>query len=40
LLVSVPAAHDWTVYQWLGDWFAWVAIALLVVVAIRMVRLK
>jgi apolipoprotein N-acyltransferase len=40
LLVSVPAAHDWTVYQWLGDWFAWVAIALLVVVAIRMARLK
>jgi apolipoprotein N-acyltransferase len=40
LLVVVPAAHDWTVYQWLGDWFAWVAIALLVVVAIRMVRLK
>ena len=40
LLVSVPAAHEWTVYQWLGDWFAWVAIALLVVVAIQMVRLK
>lgn len=40
LLVSVPAAHHWTVYQWLGDWFAWVAIALLVVAAIQMVRLK
>jgi len=39
LLVSVPAAHDWTVYQWLGDWFAWVAIALLVVVAVQMARL-
>jgi apolipoprotein N-acyltransferase len=35
LLVSVPASHDWTVYQWLGDWFAWVAIALLAVVAVR-----
>jgi apolipoprotein N-acyltransferase len=40
LLVSVPAAHDWTVYQWLGDWFAWVAIAILVVVAMQLVRLK
>jgi apolipoprotein N-acyltransferase len=40
LLVSVPAAHDWTVYQWLGDWFAWVAIAMLVVVAKQMARLK
>jgi apolipoprotein N-acyltransferase len=40
LLVSVPAAHDWTVYQWLGDWFAWVAIALLAVVAMQMARLK
>jgi apolipoprotein N-acyltransferase len=40
LLVSVPAAHDWTVYQWLGDWFAWFAIVLLVVVAMQMVRLK
>jgi apolipoprotein N-acyltransferase len=40
LLVSVPAAHDWTVYQWLGNWFAWVAIALLVVVAMQMARLQ
>jgi apolipoprotein N-acyltransferase len=40
LLVSVPAAHEWTVYQWLGDWFAWVAIALLVVVAARIYFVK
>jgi apolipoprotein N-acyltransferase len=40
LLVSVPAAHEWTVYQWLGDWFAWAAIALLVVAALQMARLK
>jgi apolipoprotein N-acyltransferase len=40
LLVFVPAAHDWTVYQWLGDWFAWVAIALLVGVVMQMARLK
>jgi apolipoprotein N-acyltransferase len=40
LLVFVPAAHDWTVYQSLGDWFAWVAIGLLVVVVMQMARLK
>ena len=40
LLVSVPAAHVWTVYQWLGDWFAWVAIALLAAVAARIYFVK
>lgn len=40
LLVDVPAAHSWTVYQLLGDWFAWVAIALLVFAMIQMVRLR
>ena len=30
LLTAVPAAHDRTVYLWLGDWFAWVSVALLV----------
>jgi apolipoprotein N-acyltransferase len=30
LLVDVPAVHSWTIYQLLGDWFAWVAIGLLV----------
>jgi apolipoprotein N-acyltransferase len=39
LLVDVPAVHHWTVYQVMGDWFAWVAIALLVLVAVRLVRL-
>jgi apolipoprotein N-acyltransferase len=38
LLVDVPAAHSWTLYQWLGDWFAWVAIALLVFAIMQMVR--
>jgi apolipoprotein N-acyltransferase len=32
LLVDVPAAHHWTVYRYLGDWFAWGAMALLVFV--------
>jgi apolipoprotein N-acyltransferase len=40
LLVNVPATHSWTVYQSLGDWFAWVAIALLVFVIMQMVRLQ
>jgi apolipoprotein N-acyltransferase len=40
LLVSVPAQHEWTVYQWLGDWFAWAAIAILAIVVMHMARLK
>jgi apolipoprotein N-acyltransferase len=40
LLVDVPAAHGWTVYQVLGDWFAWVAIALLAFVLVQVVRLR
>jgi apolipoprotein N-acyltransferase len=40
LLVDVPAAHSWTVYQLLGDWFAWVAIALLVFAVMQMLRLR
>jgi apolipoprotein N-acyltransferase len=36
LLVDVPAAHHWTVYQVMGDWFAWVAIAMLLLVMIRL----
>ena len=38
LLVDVPAVHHWTVYQAMGDWFAWVAIALLVLVLFQAVR--
>jgi apolipoprotein N-acyltransferase len=40
LLVDVPAAHAWTVYQLLGDWFAWVAIALLLFAMMQMMRLR
>jgi len=40
LLVDVPAAHSWTVYQLQGDWFAWFVIALLVFVMMQMVRLR
>src|SRR5262249_29093259 len=40
LLLDVPAAHSWTVYQLLGDWFAWVAIALMVFAMMQIVRLR
>jgi apolipoprotein N-acyltransferase len=40
LLVAVPATHISTVYQLLGDWFAWVAIALLLFSTIQTVRLR
>ena len=40
LLVDVPTGHSWTMYQLLGDWFAWVAIALLVLVIMHMLRLR
>jgi apolipoprotein N-acyltransferase len=30
LLSAVPAAHNRTVYLFLGDWFAWVSVTLLV----------
>jgi apolipoprotein N-acyltransferase len=29
LLATVPVRHDWTLYQALGDWFAWLNLALL-----------
>lgn len=40
LLVNVPSAHSWTVYQLLGDWFAWGAIVLLVLVLLQTARLR
>lgn len=38
LLVNVPTAHGWTIYQVLGDWFGWVAMALLAFTILRMFR--
>ena len=38
LLVDVPTEHSPTVYQYLGDWFAWVAMALLVLVLVSLRR--
>lgn len=40
LLVNAPEDHHWTVYQVLGDWFAWVAVALLGLVLVQSARLS
>jgi apolipoprotein N-acyltransferase len=40
LMVNVPAAHSWTAYQVLGDWFAWVAISLTAFAIVHIVRLR
>jgi apolipoprotein N-acyltransferase len=39
-MVNVPAAHSWTAYQVLGDWFAWVAISLTAFAIVHIVRLR
>lgn len=36
LLVSVPTAHDPTVYLLLGDWFAWLSLALIALALTRL----
>jgi apolipoprotein N-acyltransferase len=38
LLASVPAVHSATVYLLLGDWFAWLACALLVLAIVQLCR--
>jgi apolipoprotein N-acyltransferase len=38
LLVEVPTQHSPTVYLYLGDWFAWVAVGLLVFAVVQLVR--
>lgn len=37
LLAQVQAGHTWTLFQLLGDWFAWLAIALLGWAVIRLI---
>lgn len=38
LVVSVPQSHDKTLFLLLGDWFAWVALALLVLCLAQLAR--
>jgi apolipoprotein N-acyltransferase len=39
LMTEVPAVHDRTLYQVLGDWFGWVAVALLALALLRLLGL-
>jgi apolipoprotein N-acyltransferase len=36
MIATVPAGHSWTVFQLMGDWFAWIAIALLILTVVRL----
>lgn len=38
LVADVPARHDRTLYLWLGDWFVWIALALLAGALVQLVR--
>ena len=38
LLVNVPAVHDTTIYLLFGDWFAWLTLATLVFLMLRLLR--
>ncbi len=40
LVASVPAAHSATLYLLLGDWFAWLACALLVFAIVQLCRIS
>lgn len=40
LIAEVPAVHDATLYLALGDWFAWVALAIVAFALIRLYRLR
>ena len=37
LLVSVPQSHDRTLFLMLGDWFAWLALAILALCVVRLI---
>ena len=40
LVANVPATHDATVFLWLGDWFAWLAMTALIFAFVQLYRLK
>jgi apolipoprotein N-acyltransferase len=40
LIATVPAAHSATLYLLLGDWFAWLACALLVFAVVQLLRVS
>lgn len=40
LLAEVPESHATTLYLWLGDWFAWLALAMLAATLVQLARLR
>jgi apolipoprotein N-acyltransferase len=40
LLADVPAAHDRTLYLLLGDWFAWLSLAICACTLVRLISLR
>ena len=40
LVAEVPAVHDWTLYQALGDWFGWVNLGLVLTLGILFARTR
>jgi apolipoprotein N-acyltransferase len=40
LIANVPAMHETTLYDLLGDWFAWLALATLVFALVQLYRLR
>jgi apolipoprotein N-acyltransferase len=40
LLARLPAGHSRTLFLWLGDWFGWCSVILLIVVLARLVRYR
>ena len=40
LIADVPAVHDTTLYLLFGDWFAWVALAVLSLALLRLIALR
>jgi apolipoprotein N-acyltransferase len=40
LIADVPAVHDNTLYLLLGDWFAWVVLAILLFTLLQLIRLR
>jgi len=40
LIAEVPVAHDATLYLILGDWFAWLSVAMLIYALTQLILLR
>jgi apolipoprotein N-acyltransferase len=36
MIATLPAGHSWTLFQVMGDWFAWMSVALLILTIMRL----